>query len=389
VGLALLLEVVVVTEPFDHPFVRLEDFDTVPAEWDEGAPESNGHGDPEAIAPFALELDAFLAVEDEDVPALFGTDEETIIPRGGLVIVAGKPSIGKTTFMLDGVFHLASGMEWLGVPCRQGLRVLIVENEGPARMFRKKLAHKRALWKPELTGGVFVQTWRWGNFSIAESDARAQLAGFLEEHSIDLVVGDPLTTLGTEGVGSPEDTRKFTAMLVELGLFNDRAFMFLHHFRKEPTADEIDSLSGSWGGHLDSLLLLKATPRDVEARLSFPKLRWANAPKKPLILGRVYNTASFEVLGEEGDPALIEPAVLEALADGVWKSPTDIAKAASKNRKAVEECLSGNSHLFVSRPGSDVGRPRVKVAWSLRDNEPEPPEPEAQTHLSLVEEPSE
>ena len=47
---------------------------------------------------------------------------------------------GKTTWAIDGVVHLAAGAAWLGIPVPRPVRVLVIENEGPAELFREKLA---------------------------------------------------------------------------------------------------------------------------------------------------------------------------------------------------------------------------------------------------------
>jgi hypothetical protein len=358
-----------VSEPYDHPFVRLEDFDTVPVEWDDGAPKQNGHGDPEQVAPLAVDVDSFIANEIRAAPPLLGTEDEAIFPAGGLIVVAGQAGIGKTTLVLDGIFHLASGLPWLNIPCARPLNVLIVENEGPREQFRRKLAAKRERWPHELKGQLWVQTWRWGSFSIRDDEAVARLGMFCEDAEVDLIVGDPLGTLGIEGVGSPEDTRNFVARLMPLGLGERRAFLFLSHFRKDKATDEIDQLSGAWGPHLDTLLVVKAGRKD-QMRLSFAKLRWAASEHKPIILNRVRGIASFEFDHVEGDPKALIPEVVEYLEQAHEKGPilSEIAKAIGARRDKVQELLEGNDHLFQSFTGADAkerGRTIKATVWGL------------------------
>ena len=124
-------------------------------------------------------------------------------------MLAGKPGVSKTTLALDLVFHLASGRGWLGLPVRRPLNVLVVENEGPIQMFQAKLKHKAERWDHPIGGGVHVHTWRWGSLDLADPDTLVAVGGYLDRHDIDVVVADPLNTLGVQGVGSPEDTRGF------------------------------------------------------------------------------------------------------------------------------------------------------------------------------------
>lgn len=315
-------------------------------------------------APFALPLDDFAAELDEAHAPLLGSNGDTLIPSGGLVVVAGQPGVGKTTVVLDLVLHLASGRPWLDIPVARPLNVLLVENEGPPHMFRAKIATKSAAWTHETPGEVWVQTWRWGLFSLADADARRALVEWHGDHPVDVVVGDPLGSLGPAGAGSPEDTRHFVLTL--LGMELPVAWLFVHHFRKDPSPDEVNQLSGAWAGHLDSLLLVKPTRRKDEVRLSFPKTRWVDRQRSPLILGYVRNTQGFDVLGEEGDPQLALHQLVVALADDAALTTTEVAKAAGLRRVSAEETLRGNPHLFQLVPGADYGRPKAsKGLWRL------------------------
>src|SRR5262249_28532701 len=157
---------------------------------------------------------------------------------------------------------------------------------------------------------------------------------WLVENGIEVVIGDPLSALGPDGVGSPENVRNFVQVLVELGLYGERAFVFLHHFRhrpdKETATDEVAQLQGAWGGALatlDTPVTLKPTKRSEELRLHVPKLRHGADPFRPLIVGRIRETAGFELLGEEGDARLLENEIAELLKDGKWRTRDEIAIA--------------------------------------------------------------
>jgi hypothetical protein len=320
--------------------------------------------------PFALPLDTFIAQDTEPREALIGDERNTILPAGGLAHVAGRPGIGKTTFCVDLGFHLASGVAWLGFPIGRPLRVLFVENEGPEHMFRTKLAAKREAWPHRISGAIYVQTWRWGHFSFRDREAHQRARDSLDQLEIDVLIGDPLGSLGVEGVGSPENVRDFVAALVPLGLTGTRAFVFIHHFRKEGADDEITQLQGAWGGSLDTLLTVKPTQRTEEIRLNVAKLRWGRDTIKPQLVGLVRETASFELLGDEDDPRLLEEDMIKLLADGTWRTVTEIATKSSSGgigarRKDVEACLVGNAHIFRSTSGKEVGRSARAKVWQL------------------------
>lgn len=394
------------TEP---EWVGVDDFYPIPT-YDYG-PSENGtdpHDDEGAVF---LDAYDFVQQKTETPPPLWGNDEINAIPAGGLCLLAGRPGTGKTTLILDLACHLAAGQAWPPVdaeneraptplPVPRPLRVALIENEGPEDMFRAKLREKLDIFphtigratEPE-AGCILVQTWRWGAFSFADKDAHARAAHELDQHRIDIVVGDPLASLGPEGVGSPADTRDFVATLRPLGLGTSRAFLFLHHFRErvERTEDELARISGAWGGHLDTLVTLTSTGHADQARLAWPKLRWARRQRPaPLILGRIWNTASFEAIGEEGDTALIEPLVYSELAQWRaakkgrqgqgWATTTELAKALERRRIDVKKALEGAPHLFTLATGEAaraLGAKSNAQLWGLAEwtaAETEPPE---------------
>lgn len=320
--------------------------------------------------PVAVGLNAFLNLPVEERPPLLGTNDQALVAAGGLVLIGGKAGLGKTTLIVDAIFHLASGLPWLTFPAPRPLNILVIENEGPLRMFQQKLAAKAKAWQHELTGQIHVQTGAWGYFSFNDLDHHTSISAYLDEHQIDLVIGDPIGTLGMEGVGSPEDTRNFVKLLVPLGLLNNRAFIFPVHFTKEPRKDEIDQISGAWGGHLDTLMVLKSTGRKDELRLSFPKLRWwNNSPPAPIILGKVYNTHTFEILRHEGDEETpLEHRITKLLDDGTWRTAPEIAHKESGigvRRETVQKTLESRSDLFRFESGADHGKSARAAVWQL------------------------
>src|SRR5262245_13218315 len=188
--------------------------------------------------PFALELDDFLAARAVLPEALVGDADNVLLPTGGLLIEFAKGGRGKTTLTIDFAFHAVSGVAWLGFPIPRPLRVLFVENEGPRESFRAKLERKRAAWTSDLPGAFYVHSFSWGAFTLADGGHLDELREFVTSEAIDVVIGDPLDTLGLRGVGSPEETREFLALLNAAGLFRDVAFVLLAHPRKEGTSDE-------------------------------------------------------------------------------------------------------------------------------------------------------
>lgn len=354
--------------------------------------------------PLLMAIEDFVALQVEPPPPLWGTADTALLAQGGLALWAGRPGTGKTTAILDLACHLAAGVPWPPRdeetkrapepwPVPRPLRIAILENEGPQEMFRDAAKRKLQAFGPERireAGGYLgVQVWRWGAFSFADNDAFVKAATEFDELAIDLVIGDPLNMLGVEGVGSPADTRLFVQRLRMLGLGSTRAFLLIHHFREkvEHHEDELRKLSGAWGGHLDTLISLSATAAENEARLAFPKLRWARGEMpKPIILGRVYNIRGFEALGLEEDETLLEPKLVEALTElrnrgegyggKGWQTSRNLAGQIHASKMKVPKVLAAAPHLFALREGvlaKEYGAKKGTKLWGLRvwDDAPE------------------
>jgi hypothetical protein len=323
-------------------------------------------------------VDAYTFISQTTDPPrpLWGTETMNLIPEGGLCLLAGRPGVGKTTFALDLIVHLACGLPYppadyetngnapspWNVP--RPLRVLVAEQEGPIEMFRAKLRKKLDAFPHDYRngeGGIWIETLDWGNFSFRDSDDHYRIQFRMLELGIDLFVGDPLGNLGLEGVGSPADTRDFVKLLRPLGLGSNRSFLFLHHFRErvERDEDELQRISGSWGGHLDTLITLMSTDDAAQNRLAYPKIRWALEDTPPaIILGRVKATAGYQALHREADSdEILEPAIAAYLetcrSEGRgssgkgWQSVDEIRRGIKKSKTPVDRALKGAPHLFA------------------------------------------
>ena len=326
--------------------------------------------------PFALPLAEFVAEKTDAPAALVGDEDEALLPAAGLLILFARGGKGKTTLTIDAVFHLASGIPWLGFPVERPLRVLVVENEGPREPFRTKLELKGKLWPHAITGAIHVATFDWGALTLKDATHVTRLRDYVAENGIELVVGDPLDSLGLEGVGSPEDTREFMRLLGETGLFLDVAWWLLAHARKETASDELDEISGAWGGRPDTMLMLDKKEGN-RARLSFPKIRWSRRGTRPAyILAFDPNTETFSVAHEESEEERDYAAEIALLlADGRWRTAKEIAvkKDADEpgigaNVDLVKDVLAKHPDRFESRTGKaaeEVGRHRNATVWSV------------------------
>jgi hypothetical protein len=340
--------------------------------------------------PVFLTAAEFTARRFADPEPLLGSTDMPIITRGGFNLLAGRPGSGKTTLILDMVCHLACGLPWPSIdetnprapqpwPVPKPLNVALIVNEGPQEAFRQKLADKLEKFPSdvgECGGSLIIQTLNWGTFSFADRLAMQRVADEFDQHEIDLVVGDPLASLGLEGVGSPAETLQFVQLLAPLGLRHERAFLFLHHFREktERGEDELARISGAWGGHIDTLLALSRTLSDDQLRFGYSKIRWAKrAYPNPVVLGKIYNTLGFEALAEEGDVAMLEPKVAQHLEESRksatgrngWQTADEIRQAIQARRVDVKSALEGSPHLFCYVTGDQAKEMGAKSAKSI------------------------
>lgn len=359
--------------------------------------------------PVFTPLKVFLAEEEIAPPALWGTEEHSILVQGGLGLFAGRPGVGKTTFIVDLTVHLAAGIAYPPVdpdrppknvepwPVWRPLKIALIENEGPRAPFRDKVRRKLESFPHAdvAVENITVQTRRWGAFTFADPALFEDMLAELDEDRIDLVIGDPLGNLGTEGVGSPDETGRFVQRLRGAGLGTMRAFLLIHHFRTrtERDEDELSRVSGAWGQHPDALITLANTGSEAEALLTIAKLRWSTAElPKPAILGRVFARAGFELQGLADDETMLEPKLVRALEERRiegrgWATSTELAKAIGKGKSVVPKVLEGAPHLFVMRTGAaavELGaKQKSTKLWGLKDwaEEPEPPAEPGQEEL--------
>lgn len=349
----------------------------------------------QALAELARELDTGAALDatryrfttaaefvesfEESPRALLGENGETILPAGGLVILGGEAGSGKTTLTLDALAHLAGGRPWLTYPVAEPLRVLVIENEGPRAEFRAKLKAKANACEWPFLPNVIVLEEPWARFSFANPADRQALREYIRSNRVDLVIADPLDSLGITGAGTPEDTRTFVQYLRECGLHdpvNPCAYWILHHFGKDERGSVIGRLRGAWGDHADTVLGLELADGHA-SRLTYGKLRHATMPAKPTIIlawdttSRGYRIVDATAQAEQRRAdalAELQPAATAWVRDNPGKSTraasAGIALATKRDRTLAEYVLK-NTPALIDVTGRNGGR-----AWYLRDTAP-------------------
>jgi hypothetical protein len=234
----------------------------------------------------------FAAHKYPSAEPLLGQRGKVFLAEGSLALVYGGDGAGKSTFTVDGAAHLGAGKDWLGIPVPRPVQCVLIENEGPAALFQAKLEAKRESWQgPDFTDNVHVFMGPWGDFSFADEAARKVLADYCDEHAIDVVMANPTLGLGVAASGRPDETQRFVNWLRECGLGCGRAFWLLHHENKA------GQISGDWGRHPDTKVLLQADGNRQRTKLTWEKVRWATLEQaeKAVMLDWVLEGQGYEV----------------------------------------------------------------------------------------------
>ncbi len=88
----------------------------------------------------------FAAREFPIAEPLLGEPGKVLLAVGSLLMAYGADGSAKSTWTIDGLVHLAAGVDWLGHPVPRPVRICIIENEGPPSLFQQKLRDKIAGW---------------------------------------------------------------------------------------------------------------------------------------------------------------------------------------------------------------------------------------------------
>jgi hypothetical protein len=333
--------------------------------------------DADAVAPFALPLGEFLdKPRPVAEPLAVDSDGRPVLARKSLIMLGARGGRGKTTHSIDWLIHLALGQDYLCFTIPEPIRVLIIENEGPEEAFAEKLRDRVSYLSDAdrelVRDRIHVYSFDWGGFNLAAMTD--QLVAYIDEHGFDLIFGDPLDSLGIEGVGSPEDTRKFLGLMKQAGLHSRIAWWLNTHPRKEETREAIDEISGAWGGKPDTIMLLDLLGDD-RSRVRFPKIRWAKRGKRPnILLAFDADTETFSYIGEETEEERdYLGELVDRFGDGEWRTVKEIAATKDDGgigagEKTVKRVIEEHPDVFRSCTGveaAQLGRSSTATLWNL------------------------
>jgi hypothetical protein len=333
---------------------------------DGGASGDNNHRPGAAGYRFASFAD-FEAHRFPVAEPLLGTRGAAYLAVGSLLIVYGGDGAGKSTLTIDAAAHLGAGVDWLGIAVPRPVRILLIENEGPGALYQAKLTAKRESWDgPDFSENVHLFLAPWGDFTFADRHARDALTSYCDGHDIDLVMANPTLGLGVAASGRPDETAAFVSWLVECGLRGRRAFWLLHHLNKA------GDISGDWGRHPDTRVLLEADGNRQRTKLTWRNTRWATlAPEeRAVMLDWQVATEAYEVTPLDTVGATDEQ-LIEEITAYLAEHPASATKRVCDAIKGTDSRITG---LLKTRAEFDCcDGPRGAKLWMLAATSAEGP----------------
>ena len=322
--------------------------------------------EPQAVPDATIvSLEDFVAVDEPGAAPLLGDESGALIPEGGDVMVYGDGGAGKTTLLFDLACHLAAGQDWLGIPVRRPVRVLLIENEGPRPLLRLKLKRKLQAWDGEpLDGRISVFEQPWGQFTFAEDAWRHQLAARIKALEVDVLIAGPLTRIGMDAAGTLQEVAGFSRLVDDVRRRSGRALtpIIAHHENRAGT------VSGAWEGAGDTLLHVQAAGNG-HTIVFIQKARWASAHHHKTLKLAWSDGEGFELECDRDYMA----EVRELLTARPWLTAKEIAApqddgGIGAGPKTVRDVLDQHPELFESRTGDaakTVGRRPNSIVFNV------------------------
>ena len=344
--------------------------DTDPAVIARPDPSSNGQPQqqPEYVLDDEIIFETLGAFETRLLPpsvSLVGAhrDGTNLLPQFGWVMPWGPAGSGKTSILVDLLFHAACGIDWLGYAIGRPLKIVAVVNEGIPGALQDKLKQKLERWEHDsalVRKNLAVYVSPWGEFTFTKPLLVEHARAFCTSFEADYIALDPLHTLGTSGAGAPDETEAFKRKLIDFGLWQNIGVITAHH------ANKMGTVSGDWDRHPDTVIHVMKEPKQPATKVTIDKARPADPAEHgiPFLLKWVVDTFGYEreelpTKSDFDENGLLE-AVLNALDEASGPlTKTGVFKAVGGTKSHVLKLidralargeivdLTPNSHAFA------------------------------------------
>jgi len=257
-----------------------------------------------------------------------------ILPEEGLVLLAGKPKVGKSWLALDIATGLATGGTVCGVPAARQVRALYLALEDTPRRLKNRLAV--AGFSP--SNNCLIAT-AWPRLGAGGLEL---LEKAITEHGAGVVIIDTLAKLRPrEG----KITSLYAADYEVLGVLKELAdrlgitVVVVHHLRKAGAEDPLEEVSGTTGltGAVDTVLILKRGRGEADGTLF---ITGRDVEESEIALR--FHHGCWQVLGEAREYAMSQERrqLLDAIRElGGAAKPKEIAELLGKNHNTVKVLL--------------------------------------------------
>lgn len=315
---------------------------------DTSAPEAETGAPFRGLRP-ASDIELYDRPEVEH-PALLAT----LIFLARLHILSAFMKSGKTEFILQMIYALLRGEDFIGLPTKKS-RVLLITEMAETDVLKtfRKLGHT-----PE--GSLFIHGREAGPFTL-DKVGMAQLASFVKENHIDLVVVDVISRFWTvPDENSATEVEKALLPLLQLCGSTGAAILLAHHETKAG-GEHGRGIRGSGGifGTVDQALMLGRHGTSKTQRVLKTLGRFPESPEELLLdyvngqyvaIGSMEEAGGLDFLVREtlGD----EPMTISAISTATGLHRPQVYKALH-NLEAAGEVLkqprhgTGGGHVYT------------------------------------------
>ncbi len=293
---------------------------------------------------------------------------EGLLPVGCLLILAGKPKLGKSLLALLFAISVSLGIQLWDKRVNQGGVLFISTEDGVIRL-------KKRIWK--MLGNpnkhnpnchFFV-----GNCILTDKKVMEALKAKVVELKPKLIILDPLINLfkGKE-LNSGEDMNAVLRPLQELAKETGACVLVIHHARKSSGEDSIDVIQGSItiSGVADGLLIMRSLKSDDEEKRAVLEviLKDAEIPNKVVL--KLNDNLKWDVEGEfeEVTNKNIGNEVIKALGEENGLSIYDLKEITGYTYKQLYKAMINLEREEKVTP-EKRGKSHKKVFFLSRENE--------------------
>jgi hypothetical protein len=274
-----------------------------------------------------------------------------LLPEG-VTILAGKPKTGKSWLALQLALAVAGGSPPFGGGAVTPGEVLYLALEDTERRLRGRLEQMLAGAVPAAARLTLVTHW-----PPLEAGGRDDLAGWLGARpGARLVVVDTLAMLRRRGAAGYQNDNRIVAGLRELAARFGIALLIVHHVRKLPARDPLDTIAGTVGltGATDTAWVLARPRGECEAVLH---VAGRDVGDQELALAWDERTGLWTVLGpaEEHRLSREQARVIDVLTRAARPlTPKELAPLLEKKEGAAKMLLwrMAEKGLVVSEGGA-------------------------------------